>query len=114
MLILDALRPKPHATHFGLDEAIAVARSVRTRRAFLPIFLHELEHQATSAILPPGMELAYDGLCVPMTLKLRPTSDAATSRAIPGPTGPMPLCSVKNWLDLLITLRPGAFVAFLG
>ena len=67
VLVLDALRPKPHATHFGLDEAIAVAEKLAPRRTLFTHLSHELEHQATSAILPPGMELAYDGLRIPLT-----------------------------------------------
>ena len=67
VLILDALRPKPHVTHFGLDEAIDVARRLAPKRTLFTHMSHELEHDATSAILPPGMELAYDGLRVPLT-----------------------------------------------
>jgi phosphoribosyl 1,2-cyclic phosphate phosphodiesterase len=67
VLILDALRPRPHSTHFSLDQAIAVARELRPRRAIFTHMSHELEHEATNAALPPGMELAYDGLTVPLT-----------------------------------------------
>jgi phosphoribosyl 1,2-cyclic phosphate phosphodiesterase len=67
VLILDALRPKPHVTHFGLDEAVDVARRLQPKRTFFTHVSHELEHAATNAILPPGMELAYDGLRVPLT-----------------------------------------------
>lgn len=67
LLILDALRPKPHATHFSLDEAIAAAERVRPKRTLLTHMSHELEHEATQARLPPGVELAYDGLKVPLT-----------------------------------------------
>ena len=28
---------------------------------------HDLEHEATNAALPEGMELAYDGLRIPLT-----------------------------------------------
>jgi hypothetical protein len=28
---------------------------------------HELEHEATNARLPAGMELAYDGLRIPLS-----------------------------------------------
>jgi phosphoribosyl 1,2-cyclic phosphate phosphodiesterase len=62
VLILDALRPRPHPTHFSLDEAIEMARQIGAKRTFFTHMSHELEHAETNARLPPGMELAYDGL----------------------------------------------------
>ncbi len=67
ILILDALRPRPHATHFSLDQAIAVARQLAPKRTIFTHMSHELEHEAVSASLPAGMELAYDGLRVPLS-----------------------------------------------
>lgn len=67
VLILDALRPRKHATHFSLDEAIEAARRVKPRRTLFTHMSHELEHEATRASLPEGMDLAYDGLKVPLT-----------------------------------------------
>lgn len=70
VLILDALRPRPHVTHFSLDEAVEVARKLRPRRTLFTHISHELDHEATNARLPPGMELAYDGLRIPLTFPL--------------------------------------------
>jgi phosphoribosyl 1,2-cyclic phosphate phosphodiesterase len=67
VLVLDALRHKPHPTHFGLDEAVEVARRVGARKTYFTHMSHDLEHEATNAALPPGMELAYDGLRLPLT-----------------------------------------------
>lgn len=67
VLILDCLRPRPHATHFSLDEAIEIARRVGARRTLFTHMSHELEHAATTNMLPSGMELAYDGLRIPLT-----------------------------------------------
>lgn len=66
VLILDALRPTPHVSHFSLDEAIAAARRINARRTLFTHMAHNLEHAATCAALPAGMELAYDGLRVPL------------------------------------------------
>jgi len=66
VLVLDALRPKPHPTHFGLDQAIEVAQRLGAKRTFFTHMSHDLEHGATNALLPPGMELAYDGLRIPL------------------------------------------------
>jgi phosphoribosyl 1,2-cyclic phosphate phosphodiesterase len=66
LLILDALRHKPHPTHFSLSEAIEVSRRVGARRTLFTHISHDLPHAATSLELPPGMELAYDGLRVPL------------------------------------------------
>jgi phosphoribosyl 1,2-cyclic phosphate phosphodiesterase len=62
VLVLDALRHRPHPAHFCLEQALEVIRQVRPRRAYLTHMSHDLEHEATSGILPRGVELAYDGL----------------------------------------------------
>ncbi len=67
VLILDALRTRPHATHFSLEEAVAMAQRIAARRTLFTHMSHELEHEATNAALPAGMELAYDGLRIPLT-----------------------------------------------
>ncbi len=64
VLILDALRERPHPTHFSLSEALAVVDRLAPRRAFFTHVCHDLEHEATNRRLPPGVELAYDGLSV--------------------------------------------------
>ena len=61
-LILDALRPKPHPTHFSLDQAVAMVERLKPRRAFFTHIAHELGHEATNSTLPPHVQLAYDGL----------------------------------------------------
>ncbi|REK11470.1 MAG: MBL fold metallo-hydrolase [Planctomycetota bacterium] len=67
VLILDALRPKSHPTHFSLDEAVEVAKRVGAKRTYFTHMSHDLEHEATNRALPEGMELAYDGLRIPLT-----------------------------------------------
>ncbi len=64
VLVLNALRPTPHPSHLSLSEAVALIEEVAPRRAFLTHLSHELGHVATSALLPPGVEIAYDGLAV--------------------------------------------------
>lgn len=62
VLVLDALRRRPHPTHFNLDQAVAEARRIGARRTYFTHIAHELGHAETNAALPPGMELAWDGL----------------------------------------------------
>ena len=61
-LILDALRPRPHPTHLSLDQALAVVQRLGPERALFTHMCHDLPHAATCAQLPPGVQLAYDGL----------------------------------------------------
>lgn len=63
-LIVDALRHRPHSTHFSVDQATAVAARLGVERAYLTHISHDLGHAATNASLPAGVELAYDGLVV--------------------------------------------------
>lgn len=61
-LVLGVLRPEPHETHFSLSEGLAVVDQLKPRRAYFTHISHRLEHEHTNDVLPPGVELAYDGL----------------------------------------------------
>lgn len=65
VFIVDALRDEPHATHFGIPQALAAIERVRPRRAYLTHVSHYLDYDQTNARLPEGVELAYDGLRIP-------------------------------------------------
>jgi phosphoribosyl 1,2-cyclic phosphate phosphodiesterase len=67
VLVLDALRIRPHPTHFSLDEAVAAAARIGANRTFFTHMCHDLLHAPTDARLPPGMALAYDGLVLELT-----------------------------------------------
>ena len=63
-VILDALRHRPHSTHFSVGESIAIASKLGVERAYFTHICHDLPHAETNASLPAGVELAYDGLTV--------------------------------------------------
>lgn len=65
VLIIDALRQEPHATHFGIPQALEAVERVRPRRAYLTHVSHYLEYTETNARLPAGVELSFDGLRIP-------------------------------------------------
>lgn len=62
VLILDALRFKPHPAHFGLQQALDVIDQFRPRQAYLTHLSHEFDHAEVNAQLPENVALAYDGL----------------------------------------------------
>jgi phosphoribosyl 1,2-cyclic phosphate phosphodiesterase len=62
ILVIDALRERPHPTHFSVAEALAVAARVGPDHTYFTHICHDLPHAATCARLPRGVQLAYDGL----------------------------------------------------
>jgi len=62
VLILDALRHKPHPTHSNLEQSLALVERLKPQRAFFTHIAHELGHEETNAMLPSHIRLAYDGL----------------------------------------------------
>ena len=64
VLVLDALRRRPHPTHFNLEQAVEAAHRIAARQTYFTHVAHELPHEATNAELPEGTALAYDGLVI--------------------------------------------------
>jgi len=64
VLIIGALRHRPHPTHFNIEQALEVVQHLRPERSYLTHICHDLDHEATNAALPAGVELAYDGLTI--------------------------------------------------
>jgi len=64
VLVIDAVRFRPHPTHFNVDEALEVIDILKPERAYLTHICHDLDHATVSEMLPPGVELAWDGLRV--------------------------------------------------
>ena len=62
LLVLSALRYRPHPTHFSLAESIAVAQRIGARRTLLTHIAHDIDHSRLLVELPPGIEIGYDGL----------------------------------------------------
>ena len=62
VLVLDCHRLTPHPTHLWLERALAYVEELRPRRTYLTHIAHDIKHARDSALLPEGVEWAYDGL----------------------------------------------------
>jgi len=61
LLILDALRFKPHQTHFNIPQAVAMAKKIGAKRTLLTHLSHDIDHLQVTTQLPDGIGLAFDG-----------------------------------------------------
>ena len=59
--IVDALRWTPHPTHAHVEKTLGWIERVRPERAVLTNLHIDLDYNALTSILPPGVEAAYDG-----------------------------------------------------
>jgi len=62
LLVIDALRYKPHPTHLHVDKALAYIEELQPKRALLTHMSHDIKHSEASERLPQGVELAFDEL----------------------------------------------------
>lgn len=61
VLVINALRHKPHPLHLTVAEALAIVDELQPRQAYFVHITHDLEHQTTNSELPAYAQLAYDG-----------------------------------------------------
>jgi phosphoribosyl 1,2-cyclic phosphate phosphodiesterase len=63
VLVLNALHFSPHPLHLNIEEALAVIERLRPGRTYFTHISHFMgKHNNINKLLPPGVELAYDGL----------------------------------------------------
>lgn len=61
VLVINALRHRPHSTHFSVAEAVALAKKIGAPTVRLVHLSHHAEHQALLDELPPGIAPGEDG-----------------------------------------------------
>ena len=64
ILIIAALRNRPHEKHLSIEQAISVVSKLKPKQTFFTHIAHDIEHEETDKTLPAGIKLAYDGLSV--------------------------------------------------
>jgi phosphoribosyl 1,2-cyclic phosphate phosphodiesterase len=64
-LIINALRKKPHISHFTLDETLLIIKQLKPKYAYITHISHQMGfHEKVQSELPKNVFLAYDGLIV--------------------------------------------------
>jgi phosphoribosyl 1,2-cyclic phosphate phosphodiesterase len=62
VLVVNALRQKPHHSHQTLEDAVAFARRVGAKQTWLIHSSHDIgRHEEVNAALPHDIQMAYDG-----------------------------------------------------
>jgi phosphoribosyl 1,2-cyclic phosphate phosphodiesterase len=69
VLIIDGLRDRAHPTHLTVSGAVEAAQAVKAARTFLTHQTHEKKHVDRQRDLPPGIDVAYDGMKLEFDLK---------------------------------------------
>jgi phosphoribosyl 1,2-cyclic phosphate phosphodiesterase len=64
LVILGALRYKPHPTHFSLEQALEQIEKIGPENALLTHLSHEFDHAKVESALPSNVRLCYDGQVV--------------------------------------------------
>jgi phosphoribosyl 1,2-cyclic phosphate phosphodiesterase len=65
VMILDALRIRPHRTHLTVEESAAILGRIGAGRSFMVHMCHDLDHEdMQKAVGGRGIQVAHDGLSV--------------------------------------------------
>ncbi len=62
MWIIDALRYKPHPSHFTLEQALSQIERMKPKRAVLTNLHTDMDYDALCKILPTNVVPAFDGM----------------------------------------------------
>ncbi|MBE9531436.1 MAG: MBL fold metallo-hydrolase [Proteobacteria bacterium] len=64
VVIIGALRQRPHPSHFSIDQAIEASKKIGAERTILTHLGHAVDYEKVSPTLPAGVELAMDSMLV--------------------------------------------------
>lgn len=82
VMILDALRYRPHPSHICVDESVAMLGAIGAGHSYLIHLCHDVDHAELAARLPGGVGVSFDGLRV----RLEDTADGTVKRSEYGET----------------------------
>jgi phosphoribosyl 1,2-cyclic phosphate phosphodiesterase len=68
VLVLNALRSRPHPTHLNFEGAIARAERIGAARTYFTHMSHDVHYATAAAGMPDRVDLAYDGMLVEASL----------------------------------------------
>ena len=61
-LVLDALRPDSHVTHFNIEQALEIVDQLKPRQTYFTHCSCSMNYKSVNPTLPTGVEVGYDGL----------------------------------------------------
>jgi len=64
VMILDALRHKPHKTHLTVEESVRLLERIGAKESYITHMCHDLDHNETQKLLPESIHVSYDGLII--------------------------------------------------
>lgn len=64
VLVINALRFRPHPTHFSLEQTLAMIQQIAPQTAYLVHMTHNIKHDEVEKTLPANVYLAYDNLAI--------------------------------------------------
>lgn len=67
--VVDALRWRPHPSHFSVDEAVAWHERLRPRRTILTHMHSDLDYRMLIERLPGDIQPAFDGMVIDLPLR---------------------------------------------
>ncbi len=62
VMILDALRYRPHPSHISVQESLALLAKIQPKKAYLIHLCHDVDHAELELELPPSVHVSYDRL----------------------------------------------------
>ena len=62
VMILDALRYRPHPSHICVQESLELLSKIGAKASYLIHLCHDVDHAELEATLPPSVHVSYDGL----------------------------------------------------
>lgn len=67
VLVLDALRPNEHVTHFNIQQALEVVDELKPKRTYFTHCSCSMDYETVNPTLPDGVEVGWDGLQIDLT-----------------------------------------------
>lgn len=62
VMILDALRYRPHPSHISVEESLTLLAKIQAKTSYLIHLCHDVDHAELEAKLPRSVQVSYDGL----------------------------------------------------